>query len=186
MNDEKFLLARYSALTNMWTHHNSMQLQWPAIVISAALVVISIAIPGQLSAITNTVLWGRDASLAFNSGIPLLLTGLGIITILYMMGRGQKIMNLLESEISEIEIKLGKTDKSFKEINRPEGFSGRKLARFYMIIFLALPTIFFGFSFIFGKLIGVIGFVIVSLVWLLGEQYPTILRRRDKTRGKIA
>jgi hypothetical protein len=178
MNDHEFLLARYSSLIDLWSHHNAMQLQWPAVVISATLVVISIVIPSQLSTITNTSLWGHDVSLTLSSGIPLLLSGLGIATVLYMMGRGQEIMGMLETEINLTEGELGKVQQTFKQLNHPKGLSARKLIRFYMIFLLALPTMFFGMCFTLGLLWGAIGTVSISLAWFILEQHNWISHKR--------
>lgn len=169
MNDKDLLLNRYTWLIDLWSHHNSTQLQWPALVISAALIVISIVIPNQLPLLTQVNLWGVDTTLALGAGIPLVLAGLGIVVILYMMGRAQSILTRIELEIAQVEEKLGESGCPFRTLNHSAGLSGVTLVRLFIVSFLALPTILLGWIFIIGPIAGSVVATVIFLAWLMIE-----------------
>lgn len=172
MADKEFESERYNSLFGLWCHHNATQLQWPAVVMGAALLVISTIVPAHLSGVldyTGWGVWNQESSLAITAGIPLALTGLGIITLLYTMGRARRIMTGIESEIVRID-KANEAEKDFHKLNHLSGFSGPKLIRGYLAFFLALPLTFFGFSFILGLVGGTVAFGFILFVWALLER----------------
>jgi len=182
MDDRELMMLRYSTVIELWIHHNSIQLQWPAVVISAALVVISIIVPGHLASVTSINAWGQDPSLALSAGLPLLLTGSAILVMSYVMDRGQKIMVALESEIDAVGNQLFETRSSFKDMNHPEGISGSRMAKLYITVCLALPTVFFGLSFILGMIPGTIVFSLCLMVWLMMNRFLKKFQRRTELR----
>ena len=135
--------AKYSALVDLWMHHNSMQFQWPSIILGAIFVAISIIVDrATIDLLVDTTRWGTDPEIQLSAGIPLLIIGLGTMVMLYTMARARIIMKVLEGEI-------GKMDTTFKDINHPKGPSGAKLIwRFLAII--ALCALILGAAFSIG------------------------------------
>jgi hypothetical protein len=170
-------VTRYQMLINLWAHHNTMQFQWPAVIITAALLIISTVIPSRFSNISNFQSWGHDLALIITVGVPLLLTGVGMIALLYTMGRGQKIMSETEREIVKIEKELDKNYIDFSYLNHPKGFSGARLLRFYMTLCLAIPITLFGAMFIWGVTIGVIVCATISTIWFFLNLAPTLSQK---------
>lgn len=182
MNDEnlaeqkkEFSVARYQGLYELWTHHNTTQLQWPPVVVSAALIVISLTAQnissGKFNNPTDPCSWG-SSDLALYIGIPLLLTGLALIFMLYAMGRARRMMNLIEEEIGSLENDFVNINNSFKDINRIKGYSATKLLRFFMAFFFALPLTLAGLLLSLGFPLGPIVWAIIIALWIGLEYYP--------------
>jgi len=169
MTSKNVDLARYNALIQLWTHHSSAQLQWPAAVTGAALLVISSIIPENIPKLTDINAWGHDAKIIFGVGVPLIITSLGIIAMIYIMKRARKAMMCIEESITKTEKQLGQKSEYLQGLNHPKGFSGPNFMRFYMIICFALPMSFFGLSFSFGLISGAISWVCILLAWLFLE-----------------
>jgi len=178
--NKEFVYVRYSTLIDLWNHHNGMQLQWPAVIVGASLLVLSSVIPGKIPKILNHTLWGRDSELVLVVGLPMMLVGIGLVVLLNIMRRARKIMGVLENEISEIE-KLSNIEKYFKDINHPRGVSGAKLLWFYLLIGFALPIMAFGTLFSFGLKYG---FITLSFVLLFCLAWPAV-RMTKKTASRV-
>ena len=133
MNDN----TKYTALTSLWTHHNSTQFQWPSIIIGSVFVAITILVDKDtISNLIDTNAWGNDGAVQYGCALPLLFIGIGIMAMLYTMARARKIMGNIEDEINKI-------DNSFITMNHPNGFSGAKLIWRFMA-FIAFFTSVFG------------------------------------------
>jgi hypothetical protein len=167
MSDKEFMNNRYAALMDLWIHHNSILFQWPSVVISAAVIVISIVVSGSSSRMMDITRWGSDVVLKFSAGVPLLITGIAIIVMLYQMGRSRRIVLTLDEELDSIESELGQVRTKFSRINHPKGLSGPRLIRIYMAVCLAAPMMFLGLSFIFGLIVGVILSVMFVVGWIV-------------------
>lgn len=150
MEREELLLKQRSDLKDLWTHHNGTQLQWPSVVIGAALLVISNILSGSTSKLLDPSLWGHDPEVILKYGVPLIIAGLGINVMLYTMARARKIMNVIEGEIMLIENSLGISRGNFHVINHPGGLSGTRILRVYIALFLGFPTVIFGTAFVMG------------------------------------
>lgn len=170
--DNEFTLARYSALIELWIHHNTDQLQWPAVMIGAALIVIPIVASSYSTKLVDVNLWGRDLPIALGAGLPFVITGTAMLVMQYLMKRSRKITAALEEEILKIENNAGKIQNNFKVLNHQEGFSGSLLIRLYMIVIIALPLNLLGFSFLVGPLWGSVIWMITLLIWWSIENYP--------------
>lgn len=155
----EFQNARYSALIILWCHHNTIQLQWPPVIVGAALLIISNIIPGKITKISNSSIWGKDPELILVVGIPMLVTGLGLLILIYIMKRARSIMGHLENQISAMD-RSANIEKGFHLINHPPGFSGARLIFQYLLICCALPITIFGAIFSFGLKFGFIFLVV--------------------------
>jgi len=155
LRSKEIYYLRYSSLVDIWSHHNTMQLQWPSITITTVLIVLSILFSRQLDKFLNINLWGYDKTVIFMGGIPMLLIGMGTCTMIYLMGRAKRVMIQIEKEIIQIEKELEINGKSFYDLNHPKGFSGAKIARLYLIIFIAYPFTFIGFLMTLGIVFGI-------------------------------
>jgi hypothetical protein len=113
---------RYSVLVALWTHHDNSSLQWPAVVLGAVFVAISLLVDKvTVTKLIDSSNWGTDSMVRYGAGVPLLIVGAGMTVILYMMRRARKIL-------PGLEVELVKIDKSFSELNHPKGRpSGAKL-----------------------------------------------------------
>lgn len=157
--DPEFSRLQYSTLISVWTHHNSTRLQWPAIIIGAAFVVIA---NGNFSDVIYIQDWGLKPELIIKAGIPLLLAGLGTFIMLYIMQRASKHMQAVEDVIDQIEAQEGVViGQRFKQINHQKGFSGPKLITLFMVFCLAIPMTFFGCVICFGIFKG-------ATIWVVG------------------
>lgn len=76
---------RYGILVELWTHHSSSQLQWPAIVITAAILASSVALgvadPNNVTSIVDVDRWGNDLKTDGRPGLPLTLAAVATLTI---------------------------------------------------------------------------------------------------------
>lgn len=185
VDDHEFRRMRYSALMQLWVHHNEILFQWPSIIITAALVVISVLISDVSERIRQTRVWQNDIILRLEAGVPLLLTGLAIIIMIYAMGRSRKIVLTLDRELSNIE-QLESSGNfnftQFDQINHPRGFSSPKLLRLYMTIFLAAPLMFLGVSMVIGNFFpwGVATWILLVAAWAILEWQPSAIAARQK------
>ena len=167
----EFKRARYSALITLWTHHNQTQLQWPTVIVGAALLVISTIALANISDMLDPTLWGAHLDKIFAIGVALLFTGLAILTMVYTMARARRIMLDLEQEIDDIEKELGNIQRSFGRLNHPnpKRLSGPKLMRDFMTYLLALPLTLFGLLLVLGPIWGIVAEIgLISLciiVW---------------------
>lgn len=150
MDQKDFFNIRYTTLVDTWGHHNTMQLQWPSIIISTTIIVFSILISAHPANLFETSFWGKDLFIIIGFGIPLILLGTGILSMLYVMGRARQIMNAIENELTDIEGKFGFKGPGFSSINHPKGFSGSKLLKSYLLICLATPLVIIGAFFCVG------------------------------------
>jgi hypothetical protein len=156
MTNKQFIYSRYSSLVDTWSHQNTMQLQWPSMAITTVLIVLSILVSNQLDKFLNITFWGQNRTVIIGGGIPLLLLGLGTCTMLYLMGRAQRVMRLIEEEITKIESEFEIDGKNFSLLNHPKGISGAKMVRLYLTACIAFPITFTGFLMTFGITIGII------------------------------
>lgn len=166
MDNNDFKNTRYASLVSIWSHQNTMQLQWPSLAVTTVLVVLSIIVSNRLDMCLQVSSWGVKSNLIFGSGVPLLLLGLGTNTMLYLMGRAKRVMNQIENEIALIEKEYSVEGKGFQIINHPKGLSGIRIVRLYLVTCLAFPITFLGFLMSFGFWIGGAGclvFIIVSV-----------------------
>jgi len=180
--EQEIALARYGALVGLWSHHNAASLQWPPVIISAALIVVSLVV--HVSGITHTNSWGVDPEIVVGAGIPLLLTGLGMITMLYIMGRSRKTSKGLEEVLVSIEEGF-EVKKNIRNLNHPPGLSGLTVIRSYMALFLALPITLVGFLLTLGLLLGGIIGGILILVLLIVEFWQERLGITNPVEAEI-
>jgi hypothetical protein len=166
-DNREFENARYAALVDLWCHHNTIQLQWPPVIVGAALLIISSIMPGKVSKISNHSYWGNDLELILVVGIPMLLTGLGLLILIYIMKRARTIMIDLEQQISTID-ELRGVERGFYLINHPPGLSGARLISHYLLICFALPITTFGILLSVGLRLGIWCLALVILVLLFG------------------
>ena len=182
MSDDEFKHSRYSALTQLWTHHNQILFQWPAIILTAALVVISVLISDVLNRIRHTPSWREDISLRLEAGVPALLTGVALILMLYSMGRSRRIILALDDELNSIEqSSLTSPFVPFNQLNHPSGLSAPSLLRWFMALFLAAPLTLLGFALSFGNLLsGTIAWGFLLAAWYVLERHNI----RSRPRGR--
>lgn len=162
--DIQFDLVRYPALVQLWYHHNQMQLQWPALIVGTALLFLAYIIVSKASRILDVAAWGHDRELIFVVGLPMALTGVGLLVILHLMKRARLIMRIIEDQL--IEMEQGRVDLTFSDINHPPGRSGARFIWYFMLVCLALPMLVFGILFSFG----IVRFVaaLIAVLFLIG------------------
>ncbi len=166
MDNQDFKTTRYSALIDTWSHHNTMQLQWPSMAITTVLIVLSILASNQLDRFLDVANWGRNRIVIFGGGVPLLLLGLGTCAMLYLMGRAKRVMNQIEKQITQIEKEYSINEGTFSSLNHPKGISGVRLVRTYLTFLVSFPVSILGFLMTFGCNSGSIAsllFIIISI-----------------------
>lgn len=174
----EFVTARYSALAQLWAHQNTTRLQWPAVVIGAAFLVISTIFPSDQAGwdiILDRDRWGKDPIPVLKLGIPLVFSGVGTLVMLYIMERATTNMYAILREIHKLEEHMGVCIQ-FKTLTHPRGLSGGRLISVYMALFMAIPMTLSGCVFSMGLLKG----LIVALV--IAAFYTAILYRLIKHR----
>lgn len=163
LESHQFHLQRYSVLTQMWQHQNAVRLQWPAAIMAASLLVLSFV---KLSKNLKPTKWGVDNDTIFDVGLPLLLTGIAILLMLYIMLRATINMNNLINEIHRIEGRYGVlTD--FRTLNHQKGISGPLLMGFFAALAIGYPMTCVGCLLTFGLIYGIyifIGIFIATVV----------------------
>src|SRR5205085_1538281 len=161
--DKEWDPVRFPAFVQLWSHHNQMQLQWPAVIIGTTLLFLAYIVVGKSEKIACVSKWGHDKDLQFIVGLPMFLTGLSLMVMLYLMYRARLIMTRLEGQIDEIE--RGRVLVAFTDINHPKrGVSGTKLIWFFMLFFLAMPMLAFGALFGLGPVLSIIPLSIIVLI----------------------
>lgn len=191
----ELLVARYTTLVEMWAHHNTNQLLFPQIIISAVLIVLSLVLndqpAGKIQRVLDPTLWGNAYDLQVGVGVPLLITGLAIAPMIYAMGRSRRIMQGIKVELTKIEDKIYNVDEGgFAILNHPYGISATIILRFFMIFVLGLPITAVGLLILLGIRLGITLFVILVAFWTTLEVLPFIIagRRRlyqSQTRTRL-
>jgi hypothetical protein len=140
---------RYAALVEMWIHQNTTQFQWPALVLSAVFVAVSVLADKEtVTAIVDIKEWGTNPQVQYGVGVPFLLIGVGTLAMTYAMGRNRQVLRFLENELDK-EDKLSKLDPKFSCLVHPPGASGAKLI-WWFLAFIALATLWLGVLFVAG------------------------------------
>jgi hypothetical protein len=152
--------SRYSALIDLWIHHNSTQFQWPSVILGAIFIAISLLVSEvTVSKIVDVKNWGFDPQVRYGAGLPLLVIGFGTAAMLYTMARARKIMKSLERKLCQI-------DGSFSELNHPSGPSGAKIIWGFMAC-LGLIITSLGVFFFFGRQWYItLGWIAILSVWI--------------------
>lgn len=152
--------SRYSALIDLWMHHNSTQFQWPSVILGAIFIAISLLVDDvTVSKLVDAKNWGFDPQVRYGAGLPLLTIGLGTAAMLYTMARARKIMKSLEKQLCQM-------DYDFSDLNHPSGPSGAKIIWGFMA-FLGLIITSLGIFFFLGRQWYVIlGWIAIVSVWI--------------------
>lgn len=167
MSEEAIVMSidpkeRYSALVELWTHQNSTQFQWPALILGAVFVAVSLLVDKvTIGLLVDTTKWGMDPQVRFGAGLPLLFIGTGTLIMAYAMGRHRKVMRGLEDELDNL-------DSSFSGLMHPGGPSGTTLVWGFMAI-IALAALILGVIFFAGaplKFGSIISLLVVILPWI--------------------
>ena len=151
---------RYSALVDLWMHHNSTQFQWPSVILGAIFIAISLLVDDvTVSKLVDTKNWGFEPQVRYGAGLPLLTIGFGTAAMLYTMARARKIMKSLEKQLCQI-------DHAFSDLNHRSGPSGAKIIWGFMA-FLGLTITSLGIFFFLGsQWYVVLGWIAIVSVWI--------------------
>ncbi|HSR68565.1 MAG TPA: hypothetical protein VLU25_11545 [Acidobacteriota bacterium] len=138
------------SLIQLWCHHNSTLLQWPALVLLATLLLVAALVPEDPSALLKPSDWGIWHSWRTGFlGVVLLLAGWALFAESYTMGRARRIMD-------DLEIRSAANDIDLSAICHPRpGLSGVSILRWTMIIWAILLTS-LGALLVFGLRFGVL------------------------------
>jgi hypothetical protein len=172
----EFVTARYCALTQLWAHQNATRFQWPAVVISAAFLVISMILSSDGLDPKNLLeqnQWGKDDALF--AGVPLFFSGVGTLVMLYIMERAGKNMQAIQGEIHQIE-KHMRVGVRFEMLNHPRGMRGGKLISAYMAVMGILMTL-SGCLLALGLRNGLIAALVIALFFIAVFLSPRIKQR---------
>jgi hypothetical protein len=187
MSVEEPSVLRYNALTQLWIHHNTTQLQWPAVVIGAALLVgSSETVAAQLRLLPLNLPFRLPPRQAISPALLLVFTAVGLFALLYTMRRARHIMSLVEAELDLLEGTFSKNgtetpSRLLSHINHPEPRipSGPGLIRSVMLA-LSLVMLFSGTDLLFGLLPGLL---VTALVFLAYYFHGRKHRQSTSTRG---
>ena len=150
----------YSALIDLWIHHNSTQFQWPSVILGAIFIAISLlGNEATVAKVVDTNNWGFDPQVRYGVGLPLLTIGFGTAAMLYTMARARKIMKSLERQLCQI-------DDSFSELNHPSGPSGAKIIWGFMACLGVIITSLGTFFFLGRQWYIVLGWIAIVSIWI--------------------
>jgi hypothetical protein len=163
--DSNTLNCRYSALTQLWEHHNTSQLQWPVVIIGVVLVGLATLSATFRSELAVTANWGDPPVRTL--GFCFLLAGTAMAIMCYTMSRSRIIMRRTEQALHFIEEQLGITSPlmHFGELNHPPGISGPLLLRLFLALAVCVPINTLALLLSFGLKVGGVLSVVV-LGWL--------------------
>lgn len=180
------VVARYETLVALWTHRDTMMLQWPSLIISASAAVLAIVFgqktAAQIVAITSWQNWGDPSRLdvSIGAGMPVLFTGLLALPFAYAFFRSGEAMNSIALTIMEIERDRFSIPQyaSFVAVNRPGGWSTRRLIMRALAL-MAFSMVLLGSLMTFGIHGGCILSAVVAAVSVLFIQSDRFSARPD-------
>ena len=163
--DTNTLNYRYSALSQLWMHHNTCQLQWPVVIIGVVLVGLSTLSASLMPLLTVPRNWGTVPAV-MTLGICFLFAGIAVALMCHTMSRARIIMRRTEEQLRLIEDQLGIRPPlmDFGALNHPPGVSGPLLLRCFLAIGVCVPINVLGFLFALGPTLGSAASILV-VVW---------------------